>query len=318
MVGRYISYISYISPRRILYLLITLICLSSIVLSGLSVFLCNIYYSDANREASLGWLGISLAGISLFLVCIVGLRGTHLVNLELLLTYFWSITVFLSALTLGIVSCFNSYIYIRIWLRHSWQDPSFDQMRMYFCEPVETAMGKCRAPIDVGDIIQWCLVNYNATDCQPIRKSAVQRAEKLAQSLTLSLGLVGIINLGLILLSIYVCYRIVTAPVITQSMNDIINYLLFIPMGGCVGMAIYLGQYSFLPYYSGLSKINIGLAVAQLTALPLGIAAGRLKSQIMITCYVVLIMLITFGFIAVGSVSLIYSGLIGQTFEPTS
>lgn len=307
-----------ISPRRILFFLISVICASSIFLSGFSIFLTKIFYDEYNPSSSSGWLGISIGGICLFLMCIVGLRGTHLVNLDLLLTYFWGITVFISALTLAVVSCFNSYIYVKIWLKHSWQKNSFNEMREYFCLPKETAVGKCIAPINVGSVTQWCMEKFNNhTDCQDIRDRAISAAETFAQSVTLSLGLVVIINLLLIFLSIYMCFKILTAPVITQSMNDVINYLLILPMCGCIGLAIYLGQYSVLPYYSGLSRLNIGLATAQFVALPLGIAAGRMKSQIMITLYLVLIAMILLGLIAAGSVGLIYSGLIIKTFSPT-
>ena len=310
--------LSLVSPRRLLFLLISVICVSSLVLSSFSIFLTRIFYNEEDLTASSSWLGISIGSISLFLMCIVGLRGTHLVNLDLLLSYFWGITVFISALTLAVVSCFNSYIYIRIWLKHSWQKRSFQTMREYFCMPKETAGNKCIAPINVGSVTEWCMTNYNAMDCQSIRDNAIVAAEHFAQSVTLSLGLIGIINLALILLSIYMCFTILTAPVITQSMNDVINYLLLLPMGGCIGLAVYLSQYSVLPYYSGLSHLNIALAIAQFVALPLGIAAGRLKSHFMITCYIIVIIAITFGFIAGGSVGLIYSDLIAKNFKPTA
>ena len=311
--------LSLISPRRLLLLLISTIGISSVVLAGFSIFLANIFYENSDNTGSTSWVGISIGAISLFLMCIVGLRGTHLVNLELLLTYFWGITVFISALTLAVVSCFNSYIYVRIWLRHYWQKSSFWRIRELFCKPRDTASNRCLAPIDVGSVTAWCMTNFNnATDCQSIRNNAVAAAQNFAQSITLALGLVGIINLALVLCSVYMCYTILTAPVITQSMNDVINYLLLLPMCGCIGLAVYLGQYSLLPYYSGLSQLNIGLAIAQFVALPLGIAAGRLKSQRMISCYIVLILAITCGFIVGAAVGLIYSNLILKTFSPTA
>lgn len=259
-----------ISPRRILLLLISFICISAVVLFGISIFLCNIFYSSSESLAYAGWLGISIGGIALFIMCVIGLRGTHLVNLELLLTYFWGITVFISAIILAIVSSLNSYVFINIWLEHSWQNVNFNEVREYFCDPRSTALNKCIAPINVGSVTEWCIINYNATDCSSIRAEAVSKAELFAQSLALSIGVVGIINLIVILISIYMCYRIITAPVITQSMNDVINYLLLIPISGCIGVASYLGEYPTLPYYAGLSRLNIALAIAQCVALPLG------------------------------------------------
>lgn len=78
-----------------------------------------------------------------------------------------------------------------------------------------------------------------------------------------------------------------TRSVITESMNDVINYLLVLPICGCAGLAWYLWDwqyYTHLPYWWA-PKLFIALAVGQFVALPTGVLAGRLKSQIMLTMY---------------------------------
>lgn len=40
-----------------------------------------------------------------------------------------------------------------------------------------------------------------------------------------------------IILSIFLCQRLLTTPVITQSMNDMMNYLLLLPAMACAYMA---------------------------------------------------------------------------------
>lgn len=49
----------------------------------------------------------------------------------------------------------------------------------------------------------------------------------------------GIINIFQIGLSMYICTNILTSTVITQSMNDSINYLLMLPIGACSGLGFY-------------------------------------------------------------------------------
>lgn len=306
-----------ISSRRVLLLLISMICASSVMFCGMSMFLCKAFYNIEHSNGSAGWLGCSICGVALFLVCIIGLRGAHLVNLELLLTYFWGMIVFISILIIVVVACFNSYSYISISLHHYWQNKSFDSIRIYFCDPKDTYDGKCKAPIDVGSVTNWCEKNFDATDCQSIRNKAVSTALTLSQSLTLAMGLIGIFDLAFMLISIYLCFKILTAPVITASMNDVINYLLLLPMCGCLGMAIYLGQLSLIPYYSVLSYLNAALAVAQFIALPIGVYAGRNKSKPLLTCYIILISLITFGFISAGSIGLIFSSLVTKHYQPS-
>ena len=239
----------------------------------------TIFYNPKELGASAQWLSISVASIALFVMSIVGLRGTYLVNLELLLTYFWGITVFISAFTLAVVACLDSYQSIDIYVRHSWENNLFATMREKFCPP-NTANGKCMAP-PLGNITftQWCIHNYNATDCQGIRDKAIGGAETMLQKLTLSLGLVELATIILIFVSIYMCFKILTGPVITQSMNDIINYLLLLPMAASVGLSWYLFQYQSLLYFAGLAYIFTALAVSQIVALPLGITAGNLSFQ---------------------------------------
>ena len=57
---------------------------------------------------------------------------------------------------------------------------------------------------------------------------------------TLIQGIVGIFNVLEIAWSIYLCYHLLSAPVISQSMNEVINYLLMMPIGACLGLGDYL------------------------------------------------------------------------------
>ena len=215
--------------------------------------------------------------------------------------------MFISALTLAVVACLDSYLYIDIWVRHTWEEPVFSWLRERYCRPQSTASGKCLSPI-VQNVTDWCIARYNSPDCATIRQEAVVRTESMLQSLALSLGLVEIVTIVLIFLSIYMCFKILTPPVITQSMNDIMNYLLLLPMAACIGLSWYLLQFgSHLPSFEFLAYLFIALAVSQVVALPLGISAGRLKSITLISTYVLLIFLITVGYVVAAILGLLYA-----------
>merc|ERR1711871_220886 len=132
---------------------------------------------------------------------------------------------------------------MEVYFRHRWEFNYFSEVRKLFCAP-GTSDSKCMAPLgggrDFESVTDCCLANFNSTDCQSIRDTAESNALLWGEQITLSEGIVGTLNLVMIFASLYLCYRILTSPVITQSMNDIISYLLLIPIGGCASMGIYL------------------------------------------------------------------------------
>lgn len=100
-----------------------------------------------------------------------------------------------------------------------------------------TAQTLCVAPVHGGKLynstISWCLDNFGATDCEHIRGSAIKAAVKWGTLSMLVEGIICICSIGLILISLYFCVKILTSTVITQSMNDIMNFLLIIPTVAC-------------------------------------------------------------------------------------
>ena len=304
-----------LSPKTLLKIAICGTGACAIFIACVTMFLTVIFYDPSSLGASASWLSISVAGITLLIFATIGLRGTVLVNLELLLTWFWTSIVYISALTLAVVASLDAYQFIYLWQKHTWEKPSYLYMREMFCHPKSTADGKCLAPVTVSNVTSWCVSRFNATDCATVRNEAVGRAESMLQSLTLSLGLVEMATMLLIFMSIYLAYMILTPPVISQSMSDISNYLLILPMAACVGLSFYLSQYN-LPSFASIAYIFIAIAVAQVVALPLGIAAARLKSQLMITAYLILIMLIFFAYMVAATLGLLFSQSIVQ-YPPT-
>lgn len=220
------------------------------------------------------------------------MRGAHVVSLDLLLAYFWSIVVLIAPLVLGLFSCVNFLFYSQIWIRYSWTLTNFEPIRALFCEPSSTADTKCVVPFS--DFInfngstsynttEWCIEKYAALDCEQIRDNAVAHAIDWYRTLIVTQSFVGVAELLIIGWSMYSAYQILTSPVITQSMLDVINFILAIPIAGCAIMASYFWPIRFLDLrFNWLPVLYVCLAVAQVLALPMGIVAGRLKSRMLL------------------------------------
>src|SRR5690606_17443586 len=119
---------------------------------------------------------------------------------------------------------------------------------------------------EYGSVDAWCLAMYNSTACNEIREDAESETFGwTARMLSLQVrrvivpsayplpllmclisllfvlcvsaqGSVGILNVLQLMYAMAVCSFILTKPVIMDTMNDIINYLLLIPVVGCLLM----------------------------------------------------------------------------------
>jgi hypothetical protein len=251
--------------RILLVSLIVIIELFSILLTSYAIYLTTLFYvpktdttshKDSNSSNVFNWIGLSVTGFWLMTVCLIGLRGAQIVNLNLLLTFFWGIMIFIAPLILGIVVGFDFYTYLDIYFKHDWSTRSFEGVRKLFCRPTSSASTLCQVPYQdytpYSNINSWCLGNFNSTDCSEIYNDAFNHAIGFAQRVILAQNITSIVNLFIIFLTIFICARMLTAPVITESMNDIINYLLVLPITGAFVMSWYLWNWQYydgVPYY---------------------------------------------------------------------
>lgn len=93
------------------------------------------------------WMGMAVVSLCIASVSIIGLRGAHMVSLDLILTYFWGVIIFVAPLLLALFACFNFFWYTKIWFRHQWSTITFSRVRDLFCVPRDTADNKCIAPL---------------------------------------------------------------------------------------------------------------------------------------------------------------------------
>ena len=83
-------------------------------------------------------------------------------------------------------------------------------------------------------------VTYNPGICNLIYTNAITEATSQAQTSILVISIICVVTSVIIIAAQYLCYYIITAPILSESMNDIINYLLVLPVACCFLMAWYL------------------------------------------------------------------------------
>ena len=318
------SLVNSVQSRKILQYLTVVMITFSCILIGFSSYLTDLFHNENNINDTnyLNWVGTLVVGIFLLIVCIIGYRGAQTVNLGYLLAYFWAITVFIAPILIGIVACFDFYKFVNMWFTHSWTNDSFAGVRQLFCNPASSADSYCAAPIGGGynysTVTDWCIGQYNSTVCEGIQSTSINDAITFGQSLAIIQAIISCGILFIILLSMYVCFRVLTKEVITESMNDVINYLLFVPLTGCIG--IYIGMRTWSDYggvkFSWFSKLYLALSIGIFLSIPLGIFAGKFKFQVLMTIYMLLIWLCLSGLVIGGSFGIVYSRLLISVFVP--
>lgn len=212
-------------------------------------------------------------------------------------------------------------------LSQVWDTQSFLNFRKLFCE-AGTAHTKCVAPLDdsltdqsTNTTNSFCFENYGSYDCSEIRNSAIRKCVQWGTSLILANSIIGLGCLVIMAVCIYITIEILTHPVITQSMLDIINYLLLLPIGACIWQAIAFWSIQELQgngiTLTWLPKLYVVLACAQLVALPLGIVSGRYKSRPLLIIYITFSILIIAGLVLAGVLGWTLAKLFAENYHPS-
>jgi len=302
------------TQRKVLAFNMLLLFLSLSSMACFSLVVCYLFYDTANSEDTIfyNWLVLGMIEVIMSWVCVVGLRGVHLLSFEMLLLYFWGVTMFFGPLIMSAVAGFDFYLFLKIWIKHSWVTAMFSEFRRAFCEP-GTADGQCAAPlrggIEFNNVTHWCMANFDGqTDCQAIRDAAETDALDISRTLILIQGSVGITNCVQIGLSMYLCYHILSAQVITKSMNDTMNYLLMLPIFSMAGMTWYTWWMRDLAWdLYWVPEAFLLLCLLQIIQVPLGIAGGRLKAPKILLGCIVLISIILCALALLGVMMILYA-----------
>ena len=148
--------LGFMSPRKWLIINNFVMSICSIALFGFSVVVCGVLFANPTSQSAgqsynslYNWLILAFVGLALTTLCIIAMRGAHLVSIlftgvklfiisfffftykvsiEHLMFFFWGISFFVPPLVLETVICFNFYQYLSSWFQHHWQDPAFYQV----------------------------------------------------------------------------------------------------------------------------------------------------------------------------------------------
>lgn len=267
----------------------------------------------------LGWIALFVVGIFLIYVASFGLHSARKVSIHHLLRYFWVATLGIAPLVLVTACAFDFYDISRSFLRHHWDSEALDGLRMYFCSEGAEAGGKCAAPAlgpgspGFQSVHAWCEHYHDgATDCEMIKNAALAQADKWIFYMLLGAGLQGVINLLSLLISMYLCVRLITPSVIMTYANDNISYLMILPAGCCLGIALYLFSHSgFSPDHTWFAWLFVTAGTLNLLTSFFNLLGGRLKiMRLLQACLVshglvvvLLIGLCSAGYVIAGALS---------------
>ncbi len=133
------------------------------------------------------------------------------------------------------------------------------------CEP-GTANTKCAVPLNGGEEFvtsdEWCMYHYNATDCDSIRGSAVDKMQSLSYFFIYSNSIMGAVLIILLLLSLGLLEGIISPNLVQRSKESNISLWLTLPIVGCFcgGSALLFAPQSLISNgtsYNGLFWIGL-------------------------------------------------------------
>ena len=151
-----------------------------------------------------------------------------------------------------------------VWIKHWWSAPSFTWFRNLFCE-AGTANNKCAVPLYGGQNFTtsdaWCETNYNATDCETIRKKAMSEMVSKSYFFLYSNAIGGAVLIILLLLALGLLEGIISAPIVQRSKESNISLWLIFPIVGCFGgyLAFTYTPRTLLSHESGANLNFIGI-----------------------------------------------------------
>ena len=139
-----------------------------------------------------------------------------------------------------------------VWIKFSWTDRAMTMFRYWFCQPTVTSTYNtlCAVPVfeDKQDEEQWCLENYESTNCTAIRDDAQDRTK---QVLLLGYTCNGIWVLLTVLVGVLVMdtiLNIVSRPLFLKSRESNVPLWLSLPVTGTtiVGLGLTFSPVSIL------------------------------------------------------------------------
>jgi hypothetical protein len=141
--------------------------------------------------------------------------------------------------------CFGSIALIdyhnvtKVWIKHWWTSVDMAWFRRYSCKPAGTYNSRCVAPI-VDNVTEWCVVHYDATDCEEIRNNAQYTTNGYLLGTYYFSSFWCVCITGLLLLSTNTLMHIISKPLVQKSRENNLAAWLTLPLLGCIGLGTVL------------------------------------------------------------------------------
>ncbi|CAB9507151.1 expressed unknown protein [Seminavis robusta] len=209
---------------------------------------------------------VGFFGTVIFITNLVTLKVIQVVNLVGAIRYLWVLLYLIPFQVFFVASLFDFYGVTHVWVKHWWRVPSMAWFRETYCEP-GTAGTLCMVPgcgqeATSCNETEWCLVNYQATNCTAIRDAAQLEVEDLMNFYYNGNLAWGFILIAILLLIVNTLERIISRPMVQKSRESNVPAWLSLPFMGCsvVGAVFRYSPSSVLSVQAGSTYSWVGSA----------------------------------------------------------
>lgn len=205
---------------------------------------------------------LALVGLFIFCTMIITIPKIKRVNLDAAIRFMWILYWVLPLQILFVIALFDYHKVTDVWIKHWWSAPSMAWFREFCCEK-GTANTKCAVPVSGGenfaDSTEWCIANYNATDCDEIRDAATNVMESRSYFFIYTNSILGAVLIILLLLALGLLEGIISTPIVQRSKESNISLWLTVPIVGCFagGAALSYTPQSLISNDPGIQWIGL-------------------------------------------------------------
>jgi hypothetical protein len=265
------------TDRKILTRLNTLLATFALTQVGVGVFLLIVFLSDENPEGNVSRAGyyrealspnlwmplgnlilLAVVGFGIFITMAISVRGIRDMAYPVLIRTMWVIYWFLPLELIFVLALFDYYRVMSVWIKHWWSAKSMAWFRRVFCQ-LGTADTTCAIPYRYQEnntlANDWCIEQYNSTECQALRMDATGKMATMSYTFIYINLAVGCVLIVLLLFSLGLLESIISGPIVRESKESRIHFWLTLPGLGCLaaGFVLHYSPQAVLSWESGVS-----------------------------------------------------------------
>mmetsp|Transcript_7766 Transcript_7766/g.25489 ORF Transcript_7766/g.25489 Transcript_7766/m.25489 type:complete len:445 (-) Transcript_7766:200-1534(-) len=277
----------FLSARHVLIINQTITLVFAVVLSMLSLFISIQLHreevvEDQEESQTLGVEFAAMAALGLFIALSMslGIAATATLHLGHLGLFLFLIMTIIPALLLFALVLTDLNFVFRSYIQHHWTSKTLNVLRRHACE--RSWRHRCRAPIRVegknlSSVTEWCLVRFQKTDCESLRRQGVKRAWDLVRWTTAFLAAIAWTEAAMLVWCVRLVCIIVTVPIILDSAPRFYVYVLVPLAVACVFVGIDFRRHPAAKVEDDVRTIG-NLFVATGVIMAVAVVVGRLAA----------------------------------------